>query len=536
MRHFRDRMAVSTFASLALATLLACGGGGGGGMPPGGGGNMDVAPSITGQPVSATVTLGQTANFTASATGTPAPAFQWERSSDGANWNGIGGATNASFSFTPAKADHGAQFRAKASNAAGTATSSAAMLTVQWPPTFTLQPTAQSVSSPAPATFSVLAEANPAAAYQWQSSANGALWTDQTGATSAAFSTGPTLGSMNNLQFRCLATNPVGSATSNAATLLVNVPTFTLTVDLGTGATGSPAATTAYAAGTAVSYTYGLQVGFANLLVWLDGSPVSASGIVAMNGPHTLAVTASVIQRSVTFTAGTGGSLAGTTNQTVPNGGSTTPVTALPDGGFSFVNWTGSGFTPSTANPLTLSNVAQDFALMANFSAVPPMSFTLTVSLGTGVAGTPASGGSFTDGTVVPYSYSAQAGFNNLSVMLDGNPVSAAGSVTMNMAHGLAATAQAIPTPNTIQVGQGGAVFVPSSLTVSVGTTVTFHWASSGHSVVIGDPCTPSGQLDTGVRNAGFEVTITPSMVGDVPYFCNPHCGLGMQGVIHVNP
>ncbi|MDE3246943.1 MAG: hypothetical protein KGN80_12720, partial [Acidobacteriota bacterium] len=178
----------------------------------------------------------------------------------------------------------------------------------------------------------------------------------------------------------------------------------------------------------------------------------------------------------------------------------------------------------------------QDFALMANFSAVPPSSFTLTVNLGTGVAGTPASGGSFTEGTVVPYSYSAQAGFNNLSVLLDGNPVPAAGSVTMNMAHGLAATAQAIPAPNTIQVGQGGAVFVPSSLTVTVGTTVTFHWASSGHSVVIGNPCTPSGQLDTGIHSAGFEVTFTPVSAGDVPYFCNPHCGFGMQGVIHVNP
>ncbi|MDE3245272.1 MAG: immunoglobulin domain-containing protein, partial [Acidobacteriota bacterium] len=351
-----------SFASLALAMLLACSGGGGGGMPSGGGGNMDVAPAITGQPAGTTVTLGQTAQFTASATGTPAPAFQWERSSNGANWSGISGATNASFSFTPAKADHGAQFRAKASNAAGTATSNAATLAVQWPPVFTLQPTAQSVSSPAPATFRVLAEANPAAAYQWQSSADGALWTDQAGATGTNFSTGPTLGSMNNLQFRCLATNPVGSATSNAATLLVNVPTFTLAVDLGTGATGSPAATTAYAAGTAVSYTYGLQPGFTNLQVLLDGSPVPASGTVAMNGPHTLAVTASVVQRSVTFTAGAGGTLSGATSQTVPNGGSTTPVTAIPNAGFFFVNWTGSGFTPSAANPLALSNVTQDFA------------------------------------------------------------------------------------------------------------------------------------------------------------------------------
>jgi len=242
-----------------------------------------------------------------------------------------------------------------------------------------------------------------------------------------------------------------------------------------------------------------------------------------------------VIQRTVTFTAGAGGGISGTASQTVANGGSTTPVTANPNGGFSFVNWTGNGFTTSNANPLTLNNVTQDYGITANFSAGAPASFTLTVNIGTGVTGTPASGGSFTQGSPVPYSYAAQGGFNNLAVLLDGTPVAAAGNITMNAAHTLAATAQAIPS-NTIQVGQGGFVFSPSSLTVQVGTTVTFHWASSGHSMVIGNPCTPSGVLDSGIQNAGFEITITPAAAGDVNFFCSPHCGFGMTGVIHVTP
>ncbi|MBL0311675.1 MAG: hypothetical protein IPP78_02965 [Holophagaceae bacterium] len=480
--------------------------------------------------------MGQSASFAVSASGNPIPAFQWERSSDGNNWSSISGATGATFNFTPAKGDHAAQFRAKASNVAGTAASNAATLAVQWAPAFTLQPTAQVVSSPNPATFNVLADANPAAAYQWQTSFNGTQWTDQAGSIGTSFQTGPTSNTMNNLQFRCTATNVVGSATSNTATLLVNVPTFTLTVNLGTGTTGSPAATTAIAAGTVVNYAYTPQPGFTSLQVLLDGSPVSASGTVAMNGAHTLAVTASVIQRRVTFTAGSGGDVAGFTDQTVANGGSTTPVTAIPDSGFSFVNWTGNGFTASSSNPLTLNNVSQDYALTANFSAVPPVFFALGVNLGNGVAGTPTNGGSFVQGSVVPYSYAAQAGFNNLAVLLDGSPVAAAGSITMNAAHSLVATAQAIPASNTIQVGQGGLMFVPSSLTVQVGMTVTFHWASSGHSMVLGNPCTPSGQLDSGVQSAGFEITFTPVAAGDVHFFCQPHCGLGMTGVIHVNP
>lgn len=526
------------FACTALVLLLACGGGGADSAATGGGGNTNtnVPPAITGQPSGTTVTLGQSANFTVSANGSPAPGFQWERSSDGSNWNGINGAVSASFGFTPAKTDNTAQFRAKAGNVAGTATSNAAVLAVQWPPAFTTQPTAQAVSSPAPASFSAGADANPAAAYQWQTSSDGSHWTDQAGATAATFQTGPTSSPMNNLQFRCVATNPLGAATSTAATLLVNVPSFTLSVDLGNGTTGSPAATTAYAAGTSVNYAYSAQPGFTNLQVLLDGGAAPASGSVTMSGPHALAAAASAIQRSVTFTAGAGGDVSGALSQTVLNGGSTTPVTAVPDAGFTFVNWTGSGFASSIVNPLTLTNVTQDYAITAHFSAAPPVLFALSVNLGNGVAGTPATGGTFVQGSVVPYSYSAQPGFNNLAVLLDGSPVAAAGSVTMDAAHGLSATAQAIPSPNTIQVGQGGAIFVPSSLTVQVGTTVTFHWATGGHSVVIGNPCTPSGQLDTGIQGAGFQVTLTPTSAGDVHFFCSPHCGLGMTGVIHVNP
>ncbi len=522
---------------LGLGLLGACGGGGGGGSTSnnGGGGTTNVAPAITGQPGNATVTLGQMASFSAAATGTPTPGFQWERSGDGTIWSGINGATNASLSFTPAKADHTAQFRAKAANVAGTAISNAAILGVQWAPTFTMQPANQSVSSPAPATFSVATDANPAASYQWQSSPNGTQWADQAGAISATFGTGATSGAINNLQFRCIATNPLGSATSSAATLLVNVPTFTLTVNLSAGATGTPAATSTFAVGTAVNYSYTVQSGFTNLQVMLDGSPATAAGTLSMNGAHTLAVSATPIQRSVTFAAGPGGSLSGKANQSVVNGGSTTPVTAVPNGGFSFMNWTGAGFTTSANNPLTLTNVTQDFAITANFSAVPVV-FTLTVGLGNGVTGTPSASSNFVQGSSVNYSYSTLAGFTNLSVLLDGSAAPASGIITMNAAHSLVATAQAVVPANTIEVGQGGAIFSPTSLTVRVGTAVTFHWANGGHSVVIGTPCTDGGVLNTGVQSAGFQVVFTPMAAGDVPFFCAPHCGFGMTGVIHVTP
>jgi len=85
-----------------------------------------VAPAITTQPGNQTVTAGQTATFTVAATGTAPLAYQWQKNSVN-----ITGATSASYT-TPATttADSGSTFAVVVSNTAGSATSSAATLTV----------------------------------------------------------------------------------------------------------------------------------------------------------------------------------------------------------------------------------------------------------------------------------------------------------------------------------------------------------------------------------------------------------------------
>lgn len=76
-------------------------------------------------------------------------------------------------------------------------------------------------------------------------------------------------------------------------------------------------------------------------------------------------------------------------------------------------------------------------------------------------------------------------------------------------------------------------------MTVRGGTVVTFQWSASGHSVVIGATCANPGQRIANIENAPFSATFTTPTVTvntDVPFFCEPHCGLGMKGVIHVTP
>src|SRR5258707_2727949 len=104
-----------------------------------------VAPSITTQPASQTVTAGQPAAFTVAATGAETLTYQWKK-----NGTAMSGATSSSYT-TPAttSSDNGAQFTVTVSNSTGSVTSTAATLTVsasQEPHSITTQPASQTVT------------------------------------------------------------------------------------------------------------------------------------------------------------------------------------------------------------------------------------------------------------------------------------------------------------------------------------------------------------------------------------------------------
>ena len=79
--------------------------------------------------------------------------------------------------------------------------------------------------------------------------------------------------------------------------------------------------------------------------------------------------------------------------------------------------------------------------------------------------------------------------------------------------------------------------FSPQTLTISVGDSVTWHWAgSNSHSVTHGtDPGNLGGDFNHGPKSSGtFGYKFTSP--GSVPYFCIPHFSMGMTGTITVNP
>jgi hypothetical protein len=174
------------------------------------------SPTITTQPVSQTVTAGQTATFTVVAAGTAPLSYQWQK-----NGVAISGATSSSYT-TPATttSDSGSTFAVVVSNTAGTVTSTAATLTVNpapVSPTITTQPASQTVTAGQTATFTVVASGTAPLSYQWRK--NGVAIS---GATSSSYTTPATATSDSGSTFSVVVSNTAGTVTSSAATLTVN--------------------------------------------------------------------------------------------------------------------------------------------------------------------------------------------------------------------------------------------------------------------------------------------------------------------------
>ncbi|MGA2471638.1 MAG: immunoglobulin domain-containing protein [Solirubrobacteraceae bacterium] len=180
------------------------------------------SPSITTQPASETVSAGASATFTAAASGNPTPTVQWEVSDDGGiSWTAISGATSTTYTFTSAAYQTAEEYEAVFTNSAGTATTSAATLTVTSLPVVTVQPTSQTVAAGADTSFTARASGNPSPTVQWEVSINGGgSWTAISGANYLTYTFTSEM-SQTGDEYEAVFTNSFGSATTSAATLTV---------------------------------------------------------------------------------------------------------------------------------------------------------------------------------------------------------------------------------------------------------------------------------------------------------------------------
>jgi hypothetical protein len=219
----------------------------------------NTTPSFSLNPTNQVVTAGQDAGFSANATGTPSPSFQWQFSTDsGSNWSNLtasvffAGVTTPDLVIMDANVTlNGDQFRLFAFNQAGNATSGPATLTVNSTtsaPAITTQPVNAAVLAGKSASFTVAATGSGTLTYQWYFNSK-----KIPNATSATYSI-TKVAAANAGNYSVVISNGIDSpVTSNTVTLtLATAPAITtqpkaLTLNYGASgsltvaATGNPA-------------------------------------------------------------------------------------------------------------------------------------------------------------------------------------------------------------------------------------------------------------------------------------------------------
>ena len=190
------------------------------------------APSITTQPTSKTVKVGNKATFSVVARGSSTLKYQWYyRTSSKGTWKACSAssAKRATYSFTSKASQNGYQFRCKVKNAFGYVYSRIVSLKTGSKPTIITPPTDKNVAIGKTVTFTVKASGSGTLNYQWyyRTSSTGA-WTVSSAASAKTASLSFTAkASHKGYQYRCRIKNAFGSVYTSAVTLNTgNKPTI----------------------------------------------------------------------------------------------------------------------------------------------------------------------------------------------------------------------------------------------------------------------------------------------------------------------
>ncbi len=204
-----------------------------------------VPPAFTLQPTGGTWCDGASITLSVAAAGDARLTYQWRK-----NGSNIGGANNTSLSLDPATGADGGSYDCVVTNECGTATSTAATVTVNAPPSITQQPMSQSACEGGSITLNVVSGGTAPLGYQWRK--NGA---SVTGATSSALTLAAITPSDAG-SYDCVITNSCGTVTSNNAAVMVDLAPQIVTQPTNQSGCAGSSVTFAVTASGATPLTY----------------------------------------------------------------------------------------------------------------------------------------------------------------------------------------------------------------------------------------------------------------------------------------
>ncbi len=432
------------------------------------------APSITTQPVSQTVTVGQSATFNVGATGSAPMTYQWME-----NGNPVSGATSSSYT-TPSEttADNNAQFSVMVANDIGSAISTSAILTVTTAtgtptsaaPSITTQPVSQTVTVGQSATFNVAATGISPMTYQWMENGN-----PVSGATSSSYTTPSETTADNNAQFAVMVANGIGSAISSSATLTVTAAT-------GTPTSAAPSITTqpvsqTVTVGQSATFNVGATGSTPMTYQWMEnGNPVSGATSSSYTTPSETTADNNA-QFSVMVANGIGSTISTSAILTV-TAATGTPTSAAPS------------ITTQPASQTVTVGQSATFSVAATGTA--PMTYQWMKN-GTPISG--ATSSSYTTPSETTADNNAQ-----FSVMVAngiGSAISSSATLTVTAGTGTGAVALSI-SPTSASVSASGMQSFTATVTGTSNTAVTWSLSGAGCS---GSTC---GTLSTSALSAVY--------------------------------
>jgi hypothetical protein len=326
--------------------------------------------------------------------------------------------------------------------------------------------------------------------------------TAATGAAGSITLTGATLnGSVND---NGAAINSVIFEYGTDSTYGSTVSASPGSVAAGTGVTSVSAAITGLTAGTI--YHYRVDAAYSGGTAWGDD------------------MTFTIVTYTLTYTAGANGTISGTSPQTVVSGGTGAAVTAVPSGGYKFVNWS-DGVATATR---TDTNVAANISVTASFV---PNTYTLTYTANahgsiTGSSHQTVNAGSTgTAVTAVP-----DTGYHFIS-WSDGVKIAARTDNNVNVNITVAANFGINTYTLIYATGSNGSITGTSPQTVNYGdsgTTVTAVPADGYEFVSWSDGVTTAARTDTDID---ANISVTASFIVIPPTTPTPVTGVGSISV-----
>ena len=300
---------------------------------------------------------------------------------------------------------------------------------------------------------------------------------------------------------------------------------YTLTVGVtGSGTTIPTAGSHTYGAGSVISIVATPAAGY-HFVRW-SGDTGTVANVNAASTTITMSDDYSVIANfretavtyyTLTMAATSGGSIQPAVGQHSYAAGTLVPVIASAAGGYYFVNWTGDVGTIANVNAAsTTITMNGDHSITANFAALAPGQYTLTISSSAGGSVTTPGEGTFVygSGTVVNLVATPTGAYDfvkwtgDVGTIADVNAAST--TITINSNYSVTAYFSAgppVPYPLTISSSAGGSVTAPGEGTFVYGwgTVVDLVAApASGYRFV-----NWTGDVDTVANVTAASTTIT---------------------------